>query len=156
MTIENSRIIKTRNRGNGSLHVMEQHTDHLGIIHEHRYYCAVDHDIDQALLDWVPKLESSLVQQEKQEVQERIENGGDPALITRKYITTKQKAEHIVKALMLGSPKKMLKAAEYVNSFSDTQIEKFFTVAQRIRIRERALYIIDNQAILGADIREEL
>ena len=54
------------------------HTDHNGDKHEHRYHCPVGHDIDQALLDWVPKLESSLIEGEKESYQSAVEEGADP------------------------------------------------------------------------------
>ena len=156
MPIVSSEIIKTRNRGNGSRVVFEQHTDHNGDIHEHRYYCPVDHDIDQALLDWIPTLDASLIEGEKESYQQAIEEGQDPNAITLKHLNNTQKARRVVKALMLGSPEKMLKAAEYVQGFTDAQIENFFTVAQRVRIRTRQDYILNNQAVFTADEREEL
>ena len=156
MPIVSSTIIKSRNRGNGSRVVFEQHTDHNGDIHEHRYYCPVDHDIDQALLDWVDVLNISLIEGEKESYQSAIEDGGDPDTIVLKHLSATQKARRVIRALMLGSPEKMLKAAEYVQGFTNTQIENFFTQAQRIRIRTRQNYILNNQAVFTADEREEL
>lgn len=156
MPIVSSVILKKPNRGNGTLRVMEQHTDHLGINHEHKYYCPEDHNTEQALLDWVQTLEASLISNEKQEIQSFVENGGNPADIVKKYINNTQLAKAIIKALMWGEPVNLLKAAQYVDSFSDNQIENFFTINQRIRIRSRETYILDNQAIINSDIREEL
>ena len=156
MPIINSQIIKSRDRGNGKLAVFEQHTDHNGDVHEHRYSCPLDYDIDQALLDRVPVMDASLISHEKEVIQSLVESGDDPALITVKHLTNTQKARRVVKALMLGSPEKMLKAAEYVQGFTNAQIENFFTQAQRIRIRTRQNYILDNQATFNSDVREEL
>ena len=156
MPIVSSTIIKSRNRGNGRLAVFEQHTDHNGDIHEHRYSCPVGHDIDQALLDWIPKLDASLIENEKESVQKAIEDGADPDTITLKHLTNLQKAKRVIRALMLGSPEKMLKAAEFVQGFTDAQIENFFTAAQRARIRTRQDYILNNQAVFDLDTREEL
>ena len=156
MPIVNSIITKQRNRGNGRLAVFEQHTDHNGDVHEHRYSCPVGHDTDQALLDWIPKLESSLISSEKELVQKAIEDGTDPTTIALKHITPLQRAKRVIRALMLGSPEKMLKAAEYVQGFSNAQIENFFTAAQRVRIRRRQNYILNNQATFSEDVREEL
>ena len=156
MPIVSSTIIKSHNRGNGSLRVFEQHTDHNGDVHEHRYHCPVGHDIDQALLDWVPKLDASLIESEKEAVQQAVEEGQDPSSIVTKHITANQKAKRIVKALMLGSPERMLKAAQFVEGKTNAQIENFFTQAQRVRIRARQNYILDNQATFNGDTREEL
>ena len=156
MPILSSQIVKWSDKGNGRLAVFEQHTDHNGDIHEHRYSCPVGHDIDQALLDWVPKLEVSLIDSEKASVQQAIEEGADPATLTIKHLSNNQKAKRVVKALMLGSPEKMLKAAEYVQGFTNTQIENFFTQSQRIRIRTRQNYILNNQSVFNDDLREEL
>lgn len=156
MLIVNSVIWKQRNRGNGKLVVFEMHTDHNGDVHEHRYFCSVDHDINQALLDWVPRLEATLIANEKEFIQQVVENGVDPATIIPKHLTNEQKAKRIIKALMLGKPDKMLKAAEYVQGFTNVQIENFFTQAQRIRIRVRQNYILNNQSVFDDDVREEL
>jgi hypothetical protein len=156
MPIVSSEIIKYRDRGNGRLAVFEQHTDHNGQVHEHRYSCPVGHDIDQELLNWIPVLENTLIESEEKTLQQSVESGVDPETITLKHLDNIQKARTVIKALMLGSPEKMLKAAEYVQGFTNTQIENFFTQSQRIRIRERQNYIINNQSVLNIDIREEL
>ncbi len=156
MPIVSSEIIKHRDRGNGRLAVFEQHTDHNGDRHEHRYSCRVGHDIDQELLNWIPVLEATLVKSEEGSIQSDIENGSDPADVVTKHLTNNQKATAVVKALMLGSPDKMLKAAEYIQGFTNAQLENFFTQSQRIRIRSRQNYILNNQSVFDADIREEM
>jgi hypothetical protein len=156
MPIVNSIITKQRDRGNGRLAVYEQHTDHNGDVHEHRYSCPVGHDTDQALIDWIPKLNVSLIEGELESYQQAIEEGADPASITVKHISANQKAKRIVRALMLGSPERMLKAAQFVKGKTNAQIENFFTAAQRVRIRTRQNYILNNQAVFDGDEREEL
>lgn len=156
MPIVSSEIVKQRNRGNGTLHVIERHADHLAVNHEHRYYCPENHDTNQALLDWISTLEAALIAKEKQEVQSFVENGGDPADIVKKYINNTQLAKSIIRALAWGEPVNLLKAAQYVDGFTNAQIENFFTVNQRIRIRVRVDYILNNQTVINSDIREEL
>ena len=156
MGIVSSTIIKHRNRGNGSLSVFEQHTDHNGDVHEHRYQCPVGHDIDQALLDWVPVLEAALIDGEKESVQSMIEDGVDPASIAVKHLNNSQKARRVVKAMMVADPAKALKAAEYVQGFTDAQIENIFTIKQRVKIRARQSYILNSQSVFDGDLREEL
>jgi len=156
MPIVSSQIIKSHDRGNGSQRVFEQHTDHNGDVHEHRYTCPLNHNINQALLDWQPILNTTLVNSEKESYQQAIEDGVDPNTITLKHLSNTQKARRVVRALMLGNPNKMLKAAQYVQGFTNAQIEKFFTVAQRKRIRVRQNYILNNQTVFSADVREEL
>ena len=156
MPIVTSTIIKSRDRGNGRLAVFEQHVDHNGDVHEHRYSCPVGHDIDQELLNWVPKLEASLIDNEKESIQKAVEEGADPATLSRKHITANQKAKRIIKALMLGSPSRMLKAAEFVQGKTNSQLLNFFTQAQAIRIRARQNHILDNQSVFNSDVREEL
>ena len=156
MPIVSSVITKQRDRGNGRLAVFEQHTDHNGDVHEHRYSCPVGHDTTQALTDWVAMLDASLITSEKESYQSAIEEGADPATLTVKHLSALQRARRVIKALMLGSPEKMLKAAEYVQGFTNDQIESFFTVNQRIRIRARQDYILNNQVLFNADLREEL
>ena len=156
MPIISSEVWKIRNRGNGRLAVFEKHVDHNGQIHEHRYSCPVGHDTDQELLNWVPKLEAQLIDSEKEQVQQAIENGEDPATINLKHLTTAQKAKRAIKALMAGSPYKLVKAAKYIEGFTNAQIESHFSEAQRIRIRARQAMILNNEALFLSDTREEL
>lgn len=149
MPIVNSVIWKQRNRGNRRLAVFEQHTDHNGDIHEHRYSCPVDHDIDQALLDWVHVLEAGLIDNEKESIQRQVEEGADPATITRKHITTEQKAKRVIKALKAGKAENVIKAAQFVDGFNDAQILNFFTSSQLIEIRERIADIKNNVVLIN-------
>jgi hypothetical protein len=116
----------------------------------------VGHDIDQELLAWIPKLDATLLSSERSTIQRLLENGTDPNDITPKHLNAIQKAKRVIRALMLGSPEKMLKAAEFVQGFTDAQIDNFFTQSQRVRIRTRQNYILDNQSVFNGDQREEL
>lgn len=156
MPIVSSEIVKWHDRGNGRLSVFEQHTDHNGDMHEHRYSCPVAHNINQALLDWVPTLDSSLLSSERSSIQSRLESGEDPANITPKHLSTIQKSKRVIRALMQGEPEKLLKSAEFVQTLTDNQLDNYFTVAKRTRIRTRQNYILDNQSLFGDDVREEL
>jgi len=73
-----------------------------------------------------------------------------------KHLSTAQKAKQAIRALMLGKSYSMLKAALYIQKFSDAQIESHFSQAQRIRIRTMQNYVIDNQTVFNTDLREEL
>jgi len=158
MPIVSSQIVRNHNRGNGVLSIHEQHIDHLGGIHEHKYRCPLDYDVDLALINWASILEANLIQNEKDIVFNSVSKGADPNLIIVKYISNLQKAKQALKALMFGRAENVIKAAEFVSSFSDVQIENHFTVVQRIRIRIRQDYVLNNQAIIEADAmqREEL
>jgi len=165
MPIVSSQIVKWRDRGNGRLAVFEQHTDHLGTIHERRPSRDAIPDLskeeveiilNQEMLDSVPKLESRLIEQEKKEIQEFIKNSGDPADIIRKHITVDQMAKAIIRGLSSGEPVNLFPAATFVNGFNTTQLRKFFTNDQVTRIEARVLYILDNQIAINGDIREEL
>ena len=158
MPIISSLIVRNHNRGNGSLSVHEEHTDHNGDVYEHRYHCPLTHNVDIALTDWVVKLNASLIKNEKETVFNSVSEGANPALIVVKHLTNLQKAKQALRALMFGEAKNVVKAAEYVSAFSNAQIENHFTVAQRIRIRARQDYVLTNQAIIQQDdaLREEL
>ena len=158
MPIVSSEIIKTRDRKTPShpLWVREAHTDHTGKVYGHDYYCPVDHDINQEMLDYIPKLEAMLIEAEKNEVQVAIENGADPDEITPKHMTNAEKADRAVMALMQGDSKKILKSAQYVKRLSDAQIRSlFYDTSQITKIRKRQDYVINNQALFADDIREK-
>ena len=155
MPIVSSEIWKSRNRGNGRLAVFEKHTDHNGAMHEHRYDCPVGHDVDQEMLDYIPSLELSLIEAEKNQVQSSLEEGADPDEITPKHMTNAEKADRAVRALMQGDSKKILKSAQYVKRLSDAQIRSlFYDTSQITKIRKRQDYVINNQALFADDIRE--
>lgn len=156
MPILDSTITRNHVRMPGKRVVHEQHTDHNGEIHCHRYHCPESHDPSTTLAENAAKVEASLILSEKGTYQEAIQEGADPATLQTKHISASDKAKRVVKALMLGSPAKMLKAAEYVQGFTNAQIENHFTQAQRIRIRERQNYILNNQAVFDGDVREEM
>lgn len=158
MPIVSSQIVRNHNRGNGRLSVHEEHTDHNGKIHEHRYHCPVGHDVDLALTNLVAILEASLIQNEKDFIFSSVSEGADPNLLSVTHITNLQKAKQVLRALMFGEAKNVIKAAEFVSGFSDAQIENHFTVAERIRIRARQDYALTNQAVIELDEaqREEL
>jgi len=156
MSIDLSTIVYQFQKSSGRLQIHEHHTDHLGIIHENWYECDANYDINQALIDNANAIQQRLVSDEKENVKALVESGVDHAQITVNHLTSLQKAKQIIKALMFGSPQKMLKAAEYVQGFTNAQIENFFTQAQRIRIRTRQNYILNNQSVFDDDIREDL
>lgn len=136
--------------------VIETHVDHNGDVHTRKYRCSSNWDISEKMLAHSLVLNNSLVQSEKISYQLAIENGANPATLRAKHLTVNQKAKRIVRALMWGSPDKLLKAALFVESKTNSQIENFFTPAQRVRIRNRQRYIINNQAVFDSDTREEL
>ncbi len=158
MAILSSQIVRNHDRGNGYLSVHEEHTDDLGIVHEHRYHCPVGHDVDLALTNWVAILEAILVRREKTIVFTTVSEGADPTLFVRKYLTVLQFAKQVLKALMFGRAEKVVKAALYISGFTDAQIENYYPVAIRIRIRARQNYVLDNQVIIETDAtqREEI
>ena len=158
MSIVSSQIVRNHNRGNDRRIVHEEHTDHTGKIHEHRYHCPLDHDINTALADRIVILEAELVQIEKDFVFDSVSKGADPNLIIINHITNLQKAKQVLKALMFGQAEDVIKAAEFVSGFSNAQIENHFTITERIRIRARQDYVLTNQVIIETDAmqREEL
>jgi len=161
MPIESSRIVRTRNRGSKispglRIAVYARHTDHNGEPHSNWHYCGVNTDLDQKLAEWATDLNDTLIESETNSIQSAIENGSAPDSITLKHITNAEKAKAVIRALMLGKAKNVIRAAEYVQGFTDVQIEKLFTQEQRIKIRERQDLILSNQAAYLADVGEEI
>jgi len=165
MPIVNSELWKWRDRGNGWLAIFETHTDHKGVVREYRSSRKVIPDLskeeieiilNQEMLARIPMHENELSIGELYSIQQQVENGIDPATIARNHTTRNQKAKSVAKALTKGSPRNLIKAALYIKGFSDTQIQGVLTYSQMLRIRARQNYILNNQDILVADIREEL
>lgn len=157
MPIVSSEISKIRHRGNGlSSWVREFHTDHNGDKHQNNYYCSPDFDTASELAINAAKQSIELIEAEKYQIKVAIQNGADPGTLETKHLTAAQKAKQAIRALMLGKSYSMLKAAQYIQKFSDAQIETHFSVSQRIRIRVMQNYVIDNQSVFSTDLREEL
>lgn len=158
MTIISSQITHNQDRGNGSRSVHETHTDHVGVVHDHRYHAALDFDADAALSGNAVKMAQSLIDGEKERVFAEVEAGADPADITVDHITNKQALRQIVRAAMNMDAEAVIKAAEFIDTLTDAQLDNVFDPTIRIRIRNRVTGILDLKSSLVADTtkREEL
>lgn len=89
MSITSSVITRYLCRGHGTRVIHEQHTDHTGKIHEHRYTALLTHDADVALAEWSARLQNEILpNSEKQEIAGQLERGADPSTLTETHITT--------------------------------------------------------------------
>ena len=82
--------------------VYEFHTDHLGIVHDHRWYHDGSADEAVELAANALKVDAGLVPNESLRVSKFIEEGGDPAEITVVYLTNQQRATAIVRGMMMA------------------------------------------------------
>lgn len=158
MAIVSSQISHNQDRGNGSRSVHEIHTDHVGVVHDHRYQAALDFDADAALAGNAAKIAQSLIEGEKERVFAEVEAGADPATITVDHITNKQALRQIVRAAMNMSAEAVITAAKFIDKLTDAQLDNVFNAAIRTRIRNRVAGVLALKASLDADAakREEL
>ena len=99
MPIVSSRYSKPPRNNGRRLVAKIFHMDHNGDEHECNYFLALDTDLDQFPIDARANVELSLIEGEKYQVQELVEQGTRPEDIQIKLITTEQKEEAISKAL---------------------------------------------------------
>ena len=158
VTIVNSYIHKSLNKPNNRLAIYEEHVDHLGVVHCHRYYCPADHNTAQALADWAAGFDVRIAESEGLRLVEFIQEGGDPVEATSDYLTAQQRAKAIVRGMMRAeNPETVLPTVEYINtSITDTQLTNFFSAAKATRIRARVDNILANKLFLESDVSEEL
>ena len=159
MSIISSQIVRNHNRGNGSLSVFEEHTDHTGKIHSHRSHCALDYDVGAALVVWADKILPAARTAEKIDVLQRIIDGEHPDWIVTTYLSNTQKAKVIIRGMMRAKSENVYDAANIVLNFTSAQIDSLgFTAQQRNRINNRVAYILSTRAAIEFEIaqREEL
>lgn len=82
MSITSSHIIHQQDNGAGQISIHEQHFDHEGKVHEHRYRQPSgtrQSVIDDALSDWARKLPAILAEHNSSDALEGMKAGDDPA-----------------------------------------------------------------------------
>jgi len=152
MPIVLSQIVRNHNRGNGTLSVHEEHTDHVGKIHEHRYNCPLDHDVDLALTNWVPILEAVLVDNEISKAAGDALTGSDPATMTFNHLSEIESVRARMKAFLTGQATEVVHMLVWVQSFSTPDLNGLgFTAEERGQINARAGTIDGVKALLETD-----
>ena len=151
MPIVSSKLIKFGHRRRNRLYVYEQHVDHVGVTHDHRYTCISGEDLDANLLKNVPKLNAKLTESEGHEVEDKISKGLDPNDIPTSHMTNKQKLKSVVIALMRAEAKNVFKAASIVDGVSDAVLRSIFSPARLVRIRTRVSYVLTNKSVIETD-----
>jgi len=152
MPIISSQIVRNHNRGNGSLSIHEEHTDHTGKIHEHRYHCPLGHNVDTALVDWVAVLETALIEGEKQKVFNAVSAGANPATMTFDYLTDIQSTRSRMEAFLTGQAINVIHMLAWVQSFSVPDLNALgFTSEERGQINAREGTIDGVKSLLETD-----
>lgn len=152
MPIESSQIVRNHNRGNGLLSVHEEHTDHNGKIHEHRYRAPLAYDTDQALIDWIPILDALLISSESDQVTQDALNGADPETMTFNHLLEAESVRARMKAFLTGQATEVIHMLEWVQSFTTPQLNGLgFTSQERGQINAREGTINGVKSLLETD-----
>ena len=157
MPIVSSSILRVINKQNG-IAVYEQHTDHLGVIHDHRYRTTTDADKDANLANWAAGLDAIIKRNELDAIEQRVSKGEDPNNIATVYVNGNRKLRAVVRAVMRTEAEKVLNAIDYINAITDTTLDTIFNVAKRNRIRARIAGLESIKTGLESDtsLREEV
>ncbi|MGR3221058.1 MAG: hypothetical protein ACUZ8H_14775 [Candidatus Anammoxibacter sp.] len=158
MAIISSRIARNHDRGNGSLSIHEEHTDNFGVIHERRYYCPINYNFAAALTGHIPQLEASIIQAEKDNIREQVENNVNPSTIPLLQITENDRIEYTVKGVMSSRAGDVIEGSKFLKGVSDLTLDSIFDTSKRDRINARVNNIVVNEVAIIADQnqREEL
>lgn len=158
MPIVSSQIVRSHDRGNGSLVVHEEHTDHNGKIHEHRYKCPLDFDVDAALVSHVPIQDLELIEHEKDLLREYVEEGNNPSGYTVSHLSTNEVIKATAKAVMASRAGDVIEGSKYLQGVANSVLDLIFNISTRNRINTRVNNIVANEANIRADEsqREEL
>jgi len=152
MPIVSSQIVRNHDRGNGKLSIHEEFIDHNGKIHEHRYHCPLDYDIDTALLSWIPMLDASLIENEAQETTNKTLSGEDPATMTFNHLSDTESVRARMTAFLTGQATQVVHMLAWVQSFSTPDLNGLgFTSQERGQISAREGTIDGVKALLETD-----
>ena len=152
MPIVSSQIVRNHDRGNGSLAVHEEHIDHIGKIHEHRYRCPLVYDVDKALLDWSVILDASLISGEIDEVTNNALGGADPSIMLFKHLTEAESIRALMSAFLMGQAVDVIHMLTWVQSFSVPDLNGLgFTTEERGQISAREGTISGVKSLLETD-----
>ena len=138
MPIISSQIVRNHDRGNGSLSIHEEHTDHIGKIHEHRYSPPIGYDVDLALADWVPRLDQMLIDAEINQAEIDTANGADPATLTFNHLTEAESVRAMMRSFLTNEAIDIKHMLVWVQSFSVPDLNALgFTTEERGQISAR-------------------
>jgi hypothetical protein len=158
MPIVSSYNNKVLNKPNNRFAVYDEHVDHLGNIHEHRWYC--NNTVDQAArrAEWAANFDAHISLSESHRIQELAFSGEDVSIITSDYLTAGEQAKAIIKGFMRSKdPKAMSDTATWIDTnVTNTQLNNMFTLQQATRIRNRVDNIVMNKVFLDGDTSEEI
>jgi hypothetical protein len=158
MPIVSSYNNKVLNKPNNRFAVYDEHVDHLGNIHEHRWYC--DSTVDQAArrAEWAANFDAYIAKAEAQRIQKFIFNEGAANDVTSDYLTAGEQARAIITGFMRSDdPKAMSDTATWIDTnVTNTQLNNMFTLQQANRIRNRVDNIVMNKVFLDEDTSEEI
>jgi len=152
MQIISSQIVRNHNRGNGSRVIHEQHIDHLGIIHEYRYKCPLDYEVNIALSNRAVTIESSLIFSEIEKTKNEVLNKTDPSTMVFKYLNEVESVRAIMSAFLTGQAVGVIHMLAWVQSFSVPDLNALgFTTEERGQISSREGTINGVKSLLETD-----
>ena len=138
MPIVYSQIIRNHDRGGGRISVYEQHTDHIGKIHDRRYRTFAGDDVNANLAANAAIVEVGIIENEIQRIRDACQSGTDPATITSDYLTEAQRVRACMEAFVTGNLMDIKHMLTWVESFTTQKFNSLgFTSAERGKINAR-------------------
>ena len=149
-------------QADGKRHVHLYYRDHNGrtIRGPRMHDVPADRDFSLEFDDLTAAKSASLITDEIEKVEREVEDGADPATITREEITARQAVKPLVKAFMrMKASLKTVRVAEFIRDrVTDAILNADLSPAIKTRIRARVVKVLAYKADLEADdaLREEL
>lgn len=139
-----SEIISILPQSDGRAYVRERHTDTCGIAHEVEYLAASGTDYEATMLARAPQIEAGLRQQELDSIEAMVLSG-IPAIAVAppKYVTPDEAYAYLFQRLTTERDMtKLLKAAQFIDLFSDAEMTGYGMSAELITtVRAKAAEI---------------
>lgn len=139
-----SKIISILTQADGRAYVRERHTDSHGIAHEVEYLAAPGTDHEAVMAARAPQIEADLRQQELDSIEAMVLSG-IPAIAVAppKYVTPDEAYAYLFQRLITEKDMmKLLKAAQFIDLFSDAEMVGYGMSAELIAtVRTKAAEI---------------
>jgi len=151
MPIVSSSILRVINKQNG-ISVYEQHTDHVGKIHDYRYRTTADADQAGNLAQHALDLDVSIKDSEANTATNDSLSGADPATMTFDHLTDAESVRARMEAFLTGQATQVIHMLAWVQSFSTPDLNGLgFTSAERGQINAREGTIDGVKSLLETD-----
>lgn len=157
MSITSSIIARDDIQADGSRHIREEHTDHLGRVHVVNYTAAAGQNVSALMSARVSQIEAQLAEAEIEQFVANIDTGMDFVSIAPNYTTKEKVWKRLMQEYRRGRARQainLLPLLKYLNTtYTDTQIRNALSISQAKldAVRSRAVGLENLKTAIETD-----